>query len=103
MTRTIAIAAALLLGSVSLVHAQGKMGGSGGSPGASQLSPGHEMKSGGDADDKGPGASGFSPGHEKKQSGTVGQSRDRDDLRGDRDRDRDPGASGFSPGDRMHD
>ncbi len=103
MTRTIAVAAALLLGTVSLAQAQGAVDrGSSGSPGASQLSPGHEMRSGGDRDDRGPGASGLSPGHEMNERGTVGQSRGDSDA--DRDRgDRDRGASGFSPGDRMHD
>lgn len=120
MTRTIVVAAALLLGSASLVQAQGMNRGSGGSPGASQYSPGHEMQSGnaGDRDDHGPGASGMSPGHEMKEHGTVGQSRgdrdrdfdrDRDDRgkvnqpRGDRDFDRDRhgrGTVGQSRGDR---
>ena len=108
MTRKIAIAAILLLGTMSFANAQDR--GAGG--GASQLSPGHEMKSGRDADDRGPGASGFSPGHEMKEHGTVGESRrdrdrdmdrDRDHVRRDTDRDHDRGASEFSPGDRMHD
>ena len=88
MIRKIAVAAVVLFGTMSIAQAQGTMGHrSGGSPGASQFSPGHEMQKGGDSDDRGPGASGFSPGHEMKEHSTVGQSRDRDDLRGDRDRD----------------
>ncbi|MDE2062899.1 MAG: hypothetical protein KGJ00_10850 [Bradyrhizobium sp.] len=133
MTRNIAIAAAVLLGTVSWANAQGTMGHSaaGGSPGASQLSPGHQMRNGGDADDRGPGASGYSPGHEMRGHGTVGQSRggrnfDRNgrqslDHNGDNHRtigqsrsghdmdrgdlgrgDRDRGASEYSPGSRMH-
>jgi hypothetical protein len=87
MIRKIAVAAVVLFGTMSIAQAQGTMGHrSGGSPGASQFSPGHEMQKGGDSDDRGPGASGFSPGHEMKEHGTVGQSRgDRDDLKGDRD------------------
>ena len=129
MTRNIAVAAVLLLGTMSLAHAQGMGRGGAGAPGASQTSPGHQMQSGRDADDRGPGASGYSPGHEMRDHDTVGQSRgdrdidrggrqsfghDRDDdhrtvgrSRGDhdfdRDRgDRDRGASEFSPGSRMH-
>lgn len=131
MTNKTAVAAVLLLGTVSLAHAQGTMERGGG--GASQLSPGHEMRGGADRDDRGPGASGYSPGHEMNEHGTVGESRgDRDDRtdmdrtsrhdmdrdsddhrtigesRGDRDvdrdrGDRDRGASELSPGDRMHD
>ena len=87
MTRKIAVAAVLLFGTMSIAQAQGTMEHrSGGSPGASQFSPGHEMRNGRDSDDRGPGASGFSPGHEMNEHSTVGQSRgDRDDLRGDRD------------------
>jgi hypothetical protein len=82
----IAVAAVLLLGTMPLAHAQGTgrapSGSTGASTGASQLSPGHQMQSGMDRDDRGPGASGYSPGHER--SGTVGQSRG---ARGDLDRD----------------
>ncbi len=79
MTKTIAIATALLLGTASFAFAQ-KTGGTT-SPGASQYAPGHEMNS----KTPGPGASSLSPGHEKS---TVGQSK---------------GASELSPGDRMND
>ncbi len=110
MTRKIAVAAAaLLLGTTSFAYAQGGHGATG-SPGASQYSPGHEMQSGTDRDDRGPGASGYSPGHEMDQHGTVGQSRgDRDEF--DRNRgkrhdiergDRDSGTSELSPGSRIH-
>jgi hypothetical protein len=50
--------------------------------GASQISPGHEMRSSGSH-----GASRFAPGHEMKQSSHRSG----------------PGASEFSPGDRMND
>lgn len=131
MKRNIAVAAVLLLGTISFAHAQGTTGrGAAGSPGASQLSPGHQMQGGRDSDDRGPGASGYSPGHEMNEHGTVGQSRgERGEL--DRDRsgrqsfghdaddhrtigrsrggrelegrgDRDRGASEYSPGSRMH-
>src|SRR5581483_8227810 len=89
MRTKIAVAAVLLLGTMPFAYAQGMGRGTSGSPGASspgasRFSPGHEMRSGTDRDDRGPGASGFSPGHER--NGTVGQSRG---GRGDFDRDRD--------------
>jgi rhodanese-related sulfurtransferase len=43
-----------------------------GSPGAAQLSPGHEMRNGRDVDDR-PGASSFSRGHEMKERGAIGE------------------------------
>ena len=84
MTKTIAIATALLLGTASLAFAQ-KSGGTA-SPGASQFSPGHEMQN--SKTNTGPGASEFSPGDRMRDRGTVGQTK---------------GASEFSPGDRMND
>jgi hypothetical protein len=83
MTKTIAIATVLLLGTASLAVAQ--TGGTT-SPGASQSSPGHEMQN--SKTKTGPGASEFSPGDRMHKSGTVGQSK---------------GASELSPGDRMND
>ncbi len=90
MKTKIAVAAVLLICTMPFAYGMGPS--SSGSPGASQLSPGHEMRSGTDRDDRGPGASGFSPGREK--SGTIGQSRG---GRGDSD----TGASEFAPGNRM--
>ena len=84
MTKTIAIATALLLGTASFAFAQ-KSGGTA-SPGASQSSPGHEMQN--SKTNTGPGASEFSPGDRMHDKGTVGQSK---------------GASELSPGDRMND
>ena len=84
MTKTIAIATALLLGTASFAFAQ--TGGGTSSPGASQYSPGHEMQK--SKTKTGPGASEFSPGDRMHDQGTVGQSK---------------GASEFSPGDRMND
>ena len=81
MTKTIAIATALLLGTASFAFAQ-KSGTT--SPGASQYSPGHEMKK----TKTGPGASELSPGDRMHDTGTVGRSK---------------GASELSPGDRMND
>src|SRR5690349_17025888 len=85
MTKTIAIAAALLLGTASFASAQTHSATK--SPGASSYSPGHEVKK---SDTKGPGASELSPGHRMKESGTVGQARGRA-----------RGASELSPGDQM--
>jgi hypothetical protein len=82
MTKTIAIATALLLGTASFAFAQSGTK----SPGASQNSPGHEMQR--SRTNTGPGASEFSPGDRMHDQGTVGQSK---------------GASEFSPGDRMND
>lgn len=84
MTKTIAIATALLLGTASFAFAQ-KSGGTT-SPGASQYSPGHEMQN--SKTKTGPGASEFSPGDRMHDTGTVGRSK---------------GASELSPGDRMND
>ena len=83
MTKTLAVAAALLLGT-SFALAQKNPSTT--SPGASGYSPGHEMKDP-TITNTGPGASDLSPGH-MKPKGTVGQAR---------------GASEFSPGDRMND
>jgi hypothetical protein len=85
MSKTIAIATALLLGTASLAVAQTSKSGTT-SPGASQYSPGHEMQ--GSTTNNGPGASENSPGDRMRDKGTVGQSR---------------GASEYSPGDRMND
>jgi hypothetical protein len=84
MTKTIAIATALLLGTASFAIAQ--TGGGTTSPGASQNSPGHEMQR--SKTNTGPGASEFSPGDRMHDSGTVGRSK---------------GASELSPGDQMND
>ena len=85
MTKTLAVAAALLLGTSSFALAQNSPSTT--SPGASGYSPGHEMQNS-TTPSTGPGASEFSPGHKMKEKGTVGQAR---------------GASEFSPGDRMND
>jgi len=82
MTKAIAVATALLLGTVSFAVAQTTKT----SPGASQYSPGHEMKN--SKTNKGPGASEYAPGDRMHDKGTVGQSK---------------GASEYSPGDRMND
>ena len=84
MTKTIAIAAALLLGTASFAAAQSKNGAT--SPGASKYSPGHEMQN--SKTKTGPGASEYSPGDRMHDKGTVGRSK---------------GASEYSPGDRMND
>lgn len=87
MSKTIAIATALLLGTASLAVAQTtNKGGTTSSPGASQYSPGHEMQD--STTNTGPGASQNSPGTRMHEKGTIGQSR---------------GASEMSPGDRMND
>jgi len=83
MTKTIAIATALVLGTASFAFAQ-KSGTA--APGASQSSPGHEMQN--SKTNTGPGASEFSPGDRMHDQGTVGRSK---------------GASELSPGDRMND
>ena len=83
MTKTLAIATALLLGTASFAFcAEGGTT----SPGASQYSPGHEMQN--SKTKTGPGASEFSPGDRMHDQGTVGRSK---------------GASELSPGDRMND
>jgi hypothetical protein len=84
MKKTIAVTAALLLGTASFAVAQNRAGST--SPGASQYSPGHEMQ--GQKSSSGPGASEYSPGDKMKDKGTTGQSK---------------GASEYSPGDRMND
>ena len=84
MTKTIAIATALLLGTASFALAQGRNETT--SPGASQYSPGHEMQK--SKSKTGKGASEYSPGDRMNDKGTVGQSK---------------GASEYSPGDRMND
>jgi hypothetical protein len=83
-TLSIAVAAGLLIGAGEIVQAQTR-----GNPGASGVSPGHEMQEHGG--ERGPGASGFAPGH----------AGDRDDrLRGD-DEDRTTGFGGRDPDDRL--
>jgi hypothetical protein len=84
MTKTIAVAIALLLGSSSFALAQNGSGMT--SPGAAGSSPGHEMQN--SKTKTGPGASEYSPGDRMHDKGTVGQSK---------------GASEYSPGDRMND
>ena len=87
MTKAIAVAAALLLGTAPFAVAQTtKSGGGAASPGASQYSPGHEMQN--SKSNTGPGASEYSPGDRMHDKGTVGRSK---------------GASEYSPGDRMND
>ncbi|MCC8982326.1 hypothetical protein [Bradyrhizobium acaciae] len=87
MTKAIAVATALLLGTASFAVAQtAKSGGGTASPGASQYSPGHEMQN--SKTNTGHGASEYSPGDRMHDKGTVGQSK---------------GASDYSPGDRMND
>jgi hypothetical protein len=85
MTKTIAVATALLLGTATFAVAQSRGAGTA-SPGASQYSPGHEMQN--SKSNTGPGASEFSPGDTMRGKGTVGRSK---------------GASENSPGDRMND
>lgn len=84
MTKTIAIAAALLLGTASFAVAQSKRDTT--SPGASKYSPGHEMQN--SKSKTGRGASEYSSGDGMHDKGTVGKSK---------------GASEYSPGDRMND
>jgi hypothetical protein len=84
MKKTIAVTAALLVGTASFAVAQTRGGSP--SPGASQNSPGHEMQ--GSKTNTGPGASEYSPGDQMRDKGTTGQSK---------------GASEYSPGDRMND
>jgi hypothetical protein len=86
MTKTIAVATAVLLATSSLALAQGTKSGGASSPGASQYSPGHEMQN--SKTNTGPGASEFSPGDRMRDKGTVGRSK---------------GASEYSPCDRMND
>jgi hypothetical protein len=81
MTKTMAIATALLLGTATFAFAQNR-----GETGASQNSPGHEMQK--SKAKTGPGASEYGPGDRMHDKGTVGQSK---------------GASEYSPGDRMND
>ena len=83
MKKTIAVTAALLLGTATFALAQNRGGST--SPGASQYSPGHEMK--GSKSSNGPGASEYSPGDQMRDKGTTGRSK---------------GASEYSPGDRMN-
>jgi len=82
LKRTIGFAAALLLGlGASAIAAE--------RPGASSMSPGHEMQNSKTPTTKG--ASEFSPGDIKNDKrGTVGMSKSK-------------GASEYSPGDRMND
>ena len=88
MSKTIAIAAALLLGTASLAVAQSTTKGGTTSPGASQYSPGHEMQD--STTTTAPGASENSPGTRTREKGTVGQSKG-------------TGATEMAPGDRMND
>lgn len=82
MQRTIVLAAAFLVGAASAGAAAAER------PGASNLSPGHEMQNSTSPTSKG--ASEFSPGDRRRDKGTVGMSKSK-------------GASEFSPGDRMND
>src|SRR5262245_58224724 len=68
--KKLTIAAAVLLTTASLASAQmNRSGGATTSRGASQLSPGHEMKN--SKTNSGPGASEFSPGDRMRDQGTV--------------------------------
>jgi hypothetical protein len=82
--KKIAVSVAVLLATASFAFAQTTK--SGGSPGASQYSPGHEMQN--SKTNPGPGASEFSPGDRMNDKRTVGRSK---------------GASENSPGDQMND
>lgn len=84
MKKTIAVTAALLIGTTSFAVAQTSGGST--SPGASQNSPGHGMQ--GSKTSTAPGASEYSPGDQMRDKGTTGQSK---------------GASEYSPGDRTND
>jgi hypothetical protein len=86
MSKTIAIATALLLGTASLAVAQTTNKSGTTSPGASQYSPGQEMQD--STTTTAPGASANSPGSRMHEKGTVGQAK---------------GASEMAPGDRMND
>jgi hypothetical protein len=79
MKKTIAIAAALLLGTVAFANAAENKGG------ASSMTPGH-------ATSTGKGASEASPGDKMQDKGTVGSARGTS-----------KGASEYSPGDKMND
>lgn len=81
MKRAIVLAVAILFGASAGVSAAEK-------PGASNLSPGHEMQKSTSPTTKG--ASEFSPGDPKNDKGTVGVSKSK-------------GASENSPGDRLND
>jgi len=84
------VAAAILLASTAGGFAQSKGSGStGGSKGASEFSPGDQMRDKGGPTRGSRGASEFTPGDQMRDKGTTG--------RGSR------GASEFSPGDRMND
>lgn len=82
MKKTIAVTAALLLGTATFAIAQSRGGST--SSGASQYSPGHEMQ----GSKSGSGASELSPGDQMRDKGTTGRAK---------------GASEYSPGDRMND
>lgn len=77
MKRTMIVLAAMLIGTTAYAAEK---------PGASKMSPGHEMQNSPSSTNKG--ASEYSPGDKTKDKGTVGRSR---------------GASEASPGDRMND
>jgi hypothetical protein len=88
MSKTIAIATALLLGTASLAVAQTTKQPGTASPGASQYSPGQEMQD--TTTTTASGASQTSPGTRTRQQGTVGQAKS-------------SGATEMAPGDRMND
>lgn len=83
MKKTIAIVAAVLLGTLAFTNAAEKKGSSGGSPG-------HETQN--STTNTGKGASEFSPGDKMQDKGTVGSARGSA-----------KGASEYSPGDKMND
>ena len=84
MKKTIAVIAAVLLGTVAFANAAEKKGG------ASNMAPGHEMQN--SPTKTGKGASEYSPGDKMQDKGTVGSARGSS-----------KGASEYSPGDKMND
>jgi hypothetical protein len=83
LMKIIAVAAAVLLGTVAFANAAEKKG-------ASSMSPGHEMQN--SPTKTGKGASEYSPGDKMQDKGTVGSARGSS-----------KGASEYSPGDKMND
>jgi hypothetical protein len=82
MTKILAVAAAVLLGTAAFANAAEK--------GASKMSPGHETQN--STTNTGKGASENSPGDKMQDKGTVGSARGSS-----------KGASEYSPGDKMND
>jgi len=84
MTKIMAIAAAVLLGTAAFANAAENKGG------ASKMAPGHETQN--STTNTGKGASENSPGDKMQDKGTVGSARGSS-----------KGASEYSPGDKMND